>query len=93
MTSVMAHTHAETRPRFVPETRPPTPRSLAVDLDAVVHHLQITRRTKIIGALIGVVALLAVSLAVTYASYRDIPAPAHPANNSLSMPEPNVGNY
>jgi len=83
----MAHTYTETHPGVL--TKPQTAMAaLPADLIESMHRIVVERTGKLVAALCGVVGLLAVAFSVMYASYKDVPAPAHPANNTNVILEP-----
>ena len=83
----MSHAYIETHPGTLANPRPATP-ALPADLVESLHRIAVERTGKLIAALCGVVGLLAVAFTVTYASYKDVAAPAHPANNTNVILEP-----
>jgi hypothetical protein len=62
--------------------------ALPVDIAAALRRIDGERKGRAILAAFGIAALLTVALGATYASYKDVPSPADPANGKGHLVTP-----
>ena len=59
-----------------------------IDIDGALRRIAGERKGRAIFAGFGIMTLLALALGATYASYKNVPSPADPANGKGGLLEP-----
>ena len=65
-----------------------TDTALPVDIASALRRIDGERKGRTFLAAFGIAALLAVAVGATYASYKDVPSPADPANSKGGLLTP-----